>query len=318
MRKIITILAVVTLLVVVYMLPNLLSKPQVIVVGHNNRNISIIDIESKEVVWQYPLPEIKNEQCNSVTVLSDGKHIAFSTQLSAKVVNLESKELVWEHKASESYDKVQIHSVVPFEDGGFAIFTAGTPVEILEVSKDFEITNKIELTSLKGTTNPHGMFRQVSMSSDGNYLMPWFPSGDIYKISRSGKIVDSYAVGAGAFAVRELPNGNILFGTGDTSTVVEYDMKSREVVKELSAASTIDGDVAWLQYLSQSEEVERGKYMVANWIGHSKAHQGEPHDFLPILMIMDIDGNIEWSINEGEIDGIKFISGYYYSDKALF
>lgn len=314
MKKLISILSALVLSAVAF---TAVAGPQAIVVGHANRNINIIDLDTKEVVWQYPLPDIKDEHCNSVTVLADGKHIAFSTQLSVKVVSLKTKELVWEQKINGTTKEFQCHSVVPFKDGGFAVFTAGVPVEVMEVSKDFKITKKTQFTELDGTTNPHAMFRQIAMTKDGNYIVPWWGKGNIYKMSRDGKILDTYHVDKGAFAVRELPNnGNLFFGTGDDSAVMEYDTVNKCVVREIKSAS-MNGREAWLQYLSQSEEIAKGKYMVANWVGHGKRHEPKRTDFLPVLMIIDGEGNIEWCCTKEDNADLEYVSGFYYSKKPL-
>ncbi len=292
------------------------SAPQVIVVGHDNRYINILDIESKKVVWQYPLSKSDGEQCNSVVMLEDGEHIAFSTQISAKVVSLKSGKVVWEYRTTKPLQKEQIHSVVALKGGGFSFFIASYPSEIVEVSKSFEIVKRVELTALEGGGNAHGMFRQVALSRDGSYIMPWFPSQTINKVSRDGEVLESYKVGAAAFAVRELKNGNLLYGTGDRSEVVEWDTKSGKVVRRVDDMRQ-DGRVAWLQYLSQSEEIEKGKYMVANWTGHYKKHLEKTYDFLPTLMIINSKNEIEWSITEEDSADLKFISGFLYSKKGF-
>lgn len=312
MKKIVSLLSALVLSAVMFAAT---AAPQAIVVGHNNRTISIIDLESKDVVWQYPLPN-KEEQCNSVVVLSDGEHIAFSTQLNVKVVSLKTKKLVWEYQPDPDPKSYQVHSVVPFKKGGFAVFIAGTPVEVLEVSSDFKITKEVELTELSGSTNPHGMFRQVSMTKSGNYILPWFPTGVIYELSREGKILDTYPVDNAAFAVRELPNGNLFLGTGDNSTIIEYNTTDKSVVREISAMQMGDKE-AWLQYLSQSEEIAKGKYMVANWIGHGKKHEPKRTDFLPILMVINDKGDVEWCYTTEDNKDIQFISGFFYSKKPI-
>lgn len=316
MKKLISLLGAIAISTIVAM-----AGPQVIVVGYGSPAINIIDIESKQILWQYEMPIKTDNHCNSVQLLADGEHIAFTSSTSAQVVSIKTKEVVWEYRPEGGKAVAEVHSIVPLEKGGFAVFVATYPVLVMEVSADFKVTRELHFTELTGAKKPHNMFRVVTMSKDGNYLLPWVPAKGIYKMSREGEIITEYPAN-GAFCPIEMRNGNFIFGTNDRGAVVVYNPKTDSVEHEITSFHK-DGERAWIQYTGQCELIGKDQYMMTNWTGHSfqPHHQANKTDFLPVFMIVNGEGEILWHYTMEEAnEDLKFIkgtTGFYYSKKAI-
>lgn len=183
------------------------AGPQVVVAGHANANISIIDMDASEIIWQYKLGE--KEHCNSVYMLSANKMI-FTTQKGARILTLD-KEVVWDYEFEE---KGEVHSVQPLKGGGFALFVSADPARILVFSKEYKLLKEIRFDAK--STNPHGQFRQAIQAKNGNWLVPLFPTKGIVELDQEGQVVNEYDVEGGAFGIQESKNGNLLLGLGDS------------------------------------------------------------------------------------------------------
>ncbi|MFI3330433.1 MAG: hypothetical protein R3Y38_01345 [Rikenellaceae bacterium] len=292
---------------------------QVALMGYGSSTLNIIDMQTKQSVWSYVFPTPSDYKGNSVFLLEDGEHLVVSTSATAQVISLKTKEKVWEYRPSGGPKSYEIHAVVPTKGGGFSVFVCKTPVEVIEVSKDFEIKNKLKFTELKGETDPHQMFRLASTDKKGNYLLPWYGDQTICRISPKGKIIDAYKVNVDAFGVTELSNGNLLYTSGNTPVIFEYDVKKKKVVKEIKTYQK-EGKRAWMQYAGQVELIGEDKYLVPNWTGHSKQKRASRTDYFPVLMILDSKGEISWdlSFQQATAMGVqKGFSGYYYSEKPI-
>lgn len=276
------------------------ASPQMIVVGHGNPNVSIIDVNANEIVWQYALEQ--NEHCNSIHMLPCGDKMIFTTQLGVKIVSLD-KELVWQYKLE---GEGEVHSVQPAKDGGFAIFIAGSPARILEFSKEYKQVN--ELTFDPKTNRTHGQFRQAIKAKNGNWMVPLFPTGEVLELDANAKTVQEHTVGGTAFGLKESLNGTLLLGLGDGHYVAEYDPATKTMVREIKE---LDG--VQLLYMAQFQQLSKKSFMIANWSGHNKAPLTAP---APQLIQFDDNNVITWSWDD-EGKNLGKISAFYYSKKPL-
>ncbi|MFI3330434.1 MAG: hypothetical protein R3Y38_01350 [Rikenellaceae bacterium] len=292
---------------------------QIALIGYGSTTINIVDMQTKKSVWSYKIPSNLDYRGNSIFLLEDGEHLVISTLTSAQVISLKTKEKVWEYRPEGDSKTYEIHGLLPGEDGGFVIFVCKNPVEIIEVSKDFKIKNIVSLSGLKGTTNPHIMSRAVGQDKKGNYLFPWYGEKCIYRISPKGKILDTYDVGIMIFGLRELANGNLLYGAMDESKVCELDIKQNKVVKEIKTFQK-QGARAWMQYTAQAEFLGYDKYLVANWTGHFRHHQDTKTSYSPVVMIVDSNGEISWDLTTEQAKAMgltRGCTGFYYSETPI-
>lgn len=283
------------------------SSPQIIVAGHNNPNISIVDLGSGQIVWQIPMERNgkEKEQCNSMVLVGDGKYLAYTTQLGAKVVSIETKELITELMLEDT-ESSEAHSLCLRDDGGISIFVAGTPARVVELSADFEVIASLEFDAIKASK--HGQFRQAIMAKNGNYLIPLFGNNSVLELSRQGEKVKEHLVGGSAFSIRECANGNFLLGMGGQCSVVEYNPSTESIVREFTGFEELE-----YLYASQVEEIGLGRIMLSNWSGHNKKELTRP---APQLVEVDNDFNVVWAWESETVD-ISMVSAFVYSDTAI-
>ncbi len=286
----------------------LAASPQVITSGHGNLNVSIIDLKSEAIVWQYPLQK-KIEACNSIFLMNKGKNVLFSTQISAKLVSIADKKVLWEYKVEDTH-KNELHSVVALADGGFSIFMSGTPARVIEFSKDYKKVNEFEFEA--GGTNKHAMFRRVFENEAGNYQISLFQKKAIYEISRKGEIVAEHKTGYGAFSSTETSKGTYMLGLGDGHAIVEYDPATESEVRKIN--KFVDPAISLL-YVAQVSEIGKGKFMAANWSGHNRNKKLTAP--APQLFIFNDEGKVEWKWSDKN-GKIGMLSTFVYSKKPLF
>lgn len=256
-------------------------------------------------MWEIPLD--KGEACNSIHLVNGGKNILFSTQLSAKLVSIATKEVLWEMSVDSS--KEELHSVYPHKNGGASIFISGTPARVVELSKDLKTTTE-KFTFETGGTNKHAMFRQCIIAKNGNYLISMFPKKSIVEMTPEGKTVNIFEVGGTAFGARETSKGTLMLGMGDKHSIIEYDPNMMGIVREIKGFNNKEIS---LLYMSQVEEISKGKYMSAIWSGHNKKPLTSP---APQLFIFNDDLEIEWMWDNKDVN-IGKISAFHYSKKPI-
>ncbi|MFI3305994.1 MAG: hypothetical protein R3Y68_05725 [Rikenellaceae bacterium] len=283
------------------------ASPQIIASGHGNPNVSIIDINSNEIIWQYKLE--KSEPCNSIYLIDGGKSVIFSTQTGAKIVSIADKKLLWEYKVATPKSN-ELHSVAIHKDGNFAIFESGFPAKIVEFSADYKEVGSYEFEG--GGNNKHAQFRRVVVNKAGNYQISLMQKKGIFELSRTGEIVAEHKTGYSAFSSNELSNGNYIFGIGDGHAIVEYDPSTESEVEKITKFE--DPEISML-YMAQVSEIGKGKYMAANWSGHNR---NKPLTApAPQLFIYNDEGKIEWMWSDGETK-LGMISTFVYSKKPIY
>ena len=154
------------------------SFPQHLLVGGSGWNkIAIINKDTKEIVWEYPLE--KGWECNSVAATKAGE-ILFSYSKGAKMITRDGREL-W-NIAAPAGCEMQTARILP--DGNALVAWCGHPSTILEVNMKGEVLSKTEFET--GIERPHAQFRQINKNKKGNYLVPLFATSEVREIAPNG------------------------------------------------------------------------------------------------------------------------------------
>lgn len=251
--------------------------------------IVIIDKNTKQINWEYPLE--KGWECNSVAVTPD-RNILFSYSKGAKLITFDKKE-IWNIPAPAGTE-MQTARVLP--NGNYLLAWCGTPARIMEVSPKGEILTSTEYET--GVEHSHAQFRQVNKNKRGNYLIPVFATSDVREVSPEGTLVKSVKVGGTPFSVVELENGNYLVACGDGHYYIELNYETGEVVRKVDAKD-IEG--AQLFFVAQLLPTEQGTTYVCNWQGHD----GDAASLnYPQLFEVDGAGKMIWSLNDNSTFGM--------------
>lgn len=198
-----TIKNLVLLFVLFCLSPIVQSKsPQHLLLGGSGWNkIAIINKETKEIVWEYPLE--KGWECNSVAATKTGE-ILFSYSKGAKMITRDGQEL-W-NIAAPAGCEMQTARILP--DGNALIAWCGHPSTILEVNPKGEILSKTEFET--GIERPHAQFRQINKNKKGNYLVPLFATSEVREIASDGKLLNTVKLSGTPFSTAFLKNGDYL------------------------------------------------------------------------------------------------------------
>ncbi|MFI3292330.1 MAG: hypothetical protein SNG27_01940 [Rikenellaceae bacterium] len=266
-----------------------LSAQQLLVGGSGWAKVAIIDKQSKDVLWEYPLE--KGWECNNAVALKGG-NILFSYKKGARVVT-PSKETVWDIKAP---DGCEMQSVKLLANGNSLIAWCGHPLTIMEVnSKTGEIISKTEYDT--GVEKAHGQMRQINKMKDGNYIVPIVSQKFIHIVSPEGKLIKKIEIPGNPFATELIKGTTYLVAGGDAHNFFEVDMATGEVSNLVDENGIKNAPL----FFAGGIEVNKKSIYLCSWQGHSKGKTG------PKVMELDSDMNILWSIVP-EDEGIGRIS----------
>ncbi|MDD4516558.1 hypothetical protein [Massilibacteroides sp.] len=265
------------------------SSEKLLLAGSGWNKLVIIDKESKQIEWEYPLNA--GWECNSVDMDKAG-NILFSYSKGAQLIT-KDKKVLWDIPAPENCE-LQTAKVLP--DGNYLLAWCGNPASIMEVDSKGTISSQIFFDTKIDV--PHAQFRQVNKNNKGNYLIPLFQSSDLWEISPSANVVKQIPLEGTPFCTALLPNGNYLVACGDAHSYVELDIEGGDVVKEVQA-NDIEG--ISLRFVAQLLPTKQGGLFLCNWQGH-----GTDPDFPdnPQLVELDNQGNIVWSLNDNATFGM--------------
>lgn len=264
------------------------QKEKLLLGGSGWNKVVILDKESKQIEWEYPLED--GWECNSVAQTPDG-NVLFSYAKGAKVVTLDKKE-VWNIPAPEGCE-MQTAKVLP--DGNYLLAWCGTPAKIMEVGKDGKILS--ETVYETGIEQAHAQFRQVNKNAEGNYLLPLFATSDIREITPAGDLVKSVKVGGTPFSVMFLPSGHYLVSCGDAHNYVELDFATGQIIR--TVGQDIEG--AKLFFVAQIAPSAAGGYYICNWQGHDASATSGNY---PQLIEVDANRNKVWELNDNSAYGM--------------
>ena len=259
------------------------KSKQLLLGGSGWNKIAIIDKETRNIVWEYPLE--KGWECNSVAATKKGE-ILFSYSKGAKMITREGKEL-WNIAAPKGCE-MQTARILP--NGRILLAWCGHPSTILEVNKKGKILSKTEFET--GIKSPHAQFRQVNKNKKGNYLVPLFGTSEVREITPDGQLVKSVKLSGTPFSITILKNSNYLVACGDAHCFVELDFNSGKVIRQVNA-NDIEG--VQLFFVAQLYPLQKGGLYLCNWQGHDpKAKQGKH----PQLIELNAVGKVSWQLND--------------------
>lgn len=265
------------------------SSEKLLLSGSGWDKIVIIDKNTKQAEWEYPLE--KGWECNSVDMDKDG-NILFAFGDGARLITRE-KEIRWNIPAPEGCE-MQTARVLP--DGNYLLAWCGFPATIMEVNQRGEILTKTDFDAR--IQNPHSQFRQVNKNEKGNYLVPLFASSDLWEITPSGEVLNRILLEGTPFSIAGLADGNYIVSCGDAHSYVELNMETGEIVKKVSA-NDIEG--ISLRFVAQIVPTSAGGLYLCNWQGHG-ADPGMQQN--PQLIELNAKGEIVWELNDNAAFGM--------------
>lgn len=260
------------------------KSPRHLLLGGSGWNkIAIINKETKEIVWEYPLE--KGWECNSVAATKTGE-ILFSYSKGAKMITRDGHEL-WNIAASAGCE-MQTARILP--DGNALIAWCGHPSTILEVNPKGEILSKTEFET--GIERPHAQFRQINKNKKGNYLVPLFATSEVREIASDGKLLNTVKLSGTPFSTAFLKNGDYLVACGDAHCFVQLDATSNKIIRQVNA---YDIDGVQLFFVAQLFPLKKGGLYICNWQGHDHEAGKGKH---PQLVEIDSNGKVVWQLND--------------------
>lgn len=257
--------------------------------GSGWNKVAIIDKDSKQIEWEYPLE--KGWECNSVVATPEG-NVLFSYGKGAKMID-SAKQEIWNIEAPDS---CEMQTARMLSDGNYLLAWCGHPIVIMEVSPKGDIITKTQYES--GIENPHSQFRQVNKNSKGNYLIPFFATSEIREVNPQGEVVGVTRLEGTPFTTVQKADGNYWVACGDAHSLAEVNLSDGQIVKRYGE-SDIEG--AKLFFVAGLLPTQNDGLYICNWQGHdSKAVEANS----PQLFEMDKDGKMIWSLNDNKNFGM--------------
>lgn len=302
MKKLKTILLCFTLLILSSVQA---TETYFLVAGSGTKNITIFQKSTQYILWSHALEP--GQECNSVAMNKKGE-ILYSYKQGAKLINLNHEE-IWDYK-SEVNTELQLAAVLP--DGGYLLGICGSPAKIVELNKNGKVRKELSI-DLK-IEHPHGQFRMISKTKNGNYIIPVLGTGEILEIDGTGKEVSRFKLNIGCFSTLELKNGNLLASGGDSHQLLTIDRKSGAMIEKITEKQ-IPG--VSLLFAAQVIQLKNGNQLICNWHGHNNtAGVDEPQ-------LIEIDNNrqVVWTLNDkkqfDKVSSCYDITSNHYFKKAL-
>lgn len=272
------------------------KKPveKLLVAGSYWDSIAIIDKATGTMDWAMALPS-PGAECNSISLTKKGD-ILFSYRRGARLIDRTGKT-IWDFK--EMVDTAEMQTAVELPDGNFMVASCDNPMRIVEL--DSMGTPIKEIKYDLGIKNPHGQFRVVAKSTNGNYLIPIMSQGAVLEINSAGDSINTYKTGGVPFAIVELSNGNLLVSCGDAHSLVEVNRATGEA-KTVLSQNDVQG--ATFQFVAGAAVLPNGNTIVSNWLGHIEG----PCDDLQIVEF-DTNKKMVWSFKNKAL--VKNVSAVY-------
>lgn len=273
------------------------KKPvdKVLIAGSYWDSIAIVDKASGKIEWSMGLPA--GSECNSVSMTKNG-NILFSYKQGAKLIDRQGNT-IWDFK--ETVDTAEMQTAIQLPDGNYMVASCDNPTRIVELDSMGQPIKTV--TFNLGIQAPHGQFRKVIKSNNGNYLIPIISQGKVVEISATGDSVNTYITGGVPFSLIEKENGNLIVSCGDAHSLVEVNRQTGEATTILSQ-NEVEG--ATFQFVAEAVMLPNGNMMVSNWLGHVGPDCKD-------LQLVEYDANkkLVWSFNDLEKARVKNISAFY-------
>ena len=210
-------------------------------------------------------------------------------------------KVVWEYKTAKPA-QTEIHTVYPLPSGNVVIAESGQS-RILEINRKGEIVKEIVVTTKE--KSQHMQFRCCRKTVRGTYLIACFGDGVVLELNGEGKVLralipmqkDGKPMRGGAHSMVELPNGNLIIGTGYGQRFVEMDTKG-EIIWTLSQAD-LPKDFR-MRYACTVHQQSNGHRVIATYQG------------MPQFFAVTPDKKVVWSYNNkslANISGVVILDG---------
>lgn len=261
---------------------SLRAQEKLVLAGSGNPLVQVVDKKTGVVEWQHALE--KGEECNTVSVTSQG-HVLYSYKKGAKLVDLEHR-VIWDYKTP---DGTELQSATQLRDGGFLLGICGNPALFIELDESGRERNRVSIDL--EIPKPHSQFRQVFQLRNGNYLLPVMSKQKVMEITREGEVAKEFSTEGRAFSSLELKNGNLLLPCGDGHY---FSVVERETGKELRRVTSGDIQGAALLFVAQVLQSRKGNLLICNWHGHTKDVTVDE----PQLLEINKKGKVVWSLND--------------------
>jgi hypothetical protein len=211
--------------------------------------------------------------------------VLYSYGKGAKLVSLDHK-VIWDYKSPEN-SELQLATILP--DGSFLLGICGHPARIIELDKTGKVRKEISLDI--PVKSPHGQFRTISKTRNGNYIVPVLSTNEIIELNTNGKEVNRLKTEVGFFACYELKDGNLLASGGDSHQYMTLNRKTGAVINRVTQKKI--AGVSFL-YVAQIKELANGNLLICNWHGHT----GDTGIDEPQLIEINKENKVAWSLND--------------------
>lgn len=265
------------------------ERVKLLIGGSGWNKIAIIDKETKNIEWEYPLE--KGWECNSVACTDEG-NILFSYKKGARLVSKDFS-IIWDITSPEGCE-MQTADVLP--DGNILLAWTGHPAVVMEVDGNGIILSKTEFET--GIEKTHSQFRQVSKNSDGNYMVPLMGGRSILEISPKGFLINKIELKSKHFTVLQEKDNVYWVACGDHHSLLKVELVNGIVLKSIGRDDIKGVRLFFVAGLCYSES---GGLYVCNWQGHDK----NPHNkSYPQIIEIDKSYKVVWSLNDNERFGM--------------
>ncbi|GAB3641031.1 beta-propeller domain-containing protein [Spirosoma arcticum] len=216
-------------------------------------------VRAGKVVWQHTIPLHPspgvNQEFDDVALLPNG-NIVFA-QMSGAGIITPDKKIIWKFDCPPGSET---HSCQPIGKDSVLMVLNANPAKVLIINTSINRILK-EIRIPTSTTNTHGQFRHVRMTSKGTIMVPLLSEGRVVEYTLEGKEVWSVEAKSPWSAIR-LDNGNTLI-SGDWSGYTREVDPSGKTVWDLTQA-----DVPFKLYNTQTaNRLANGNTIICNWVG---------------------------------------------------
>lgn len=271
------------------------AQQEFLVGGSGWNEIAIIDKNSAEITWSYPLPE--KSECNHVRFTQSGD-ILFSYKKGAKLVS-KSKEIIWDFKADKGEE---IQTAKQLANGNFFLAVCAQPSRFITLNAKGQIIS--EQNYDLGIEKNHGQFRQVTPTKNGTIIIPVLGKSHVIEIDKNNKVLRKIKIEGNLFSVKVLPNNSWLIACGDAHKFVIVDPKKEKIIKSYTNDFVKECS---LNFVAEPYLLKNSNYLIANWNGHSKDKTQ------PKIIEIDKKGKVVWTLPHS--DKIRNISSIHFLTK---
>lgn len=211
-------------------------------------------VRDGKIVWTYTNPG--KGELDDCWMLPNG-NILFDRQFGASEITPD-KKIAWNYDAPAN---TEIHSVQPIGKDRVLLMQNGNPAKLMLINKH---SGKVEKQLILQTrsSNTHGQFRHVRMTSKGTLLVPHLDLGKVVEYTWSGKELWSTDAPSAWAAVR-LKDGHTLISGNQHSYVREVDHEGNTVWE----INRNDLPGITLYTVQEVDRLANGNTVICNWPG---------------------------------------------------